>query len=106
MAEVSFMRFIFETTKESVEESESSIKDMITNFKKDNAGKVAPKGSEGEYGGKKVSGGSSGGDDALSTAQSLELQFRMGQYTQLATGATNMMKAIKDLLSAIMRNVG
>lgn len=102
---VPFMKLIFQTTRESVEEKESSIRDMIAGYKK---GQAAQKGldTDAATSGYKAKGGAGKGGDALSTSQSLELQFEMGQYTQMATGGSNIMKTIKDLLSAIMRNVG
>lgn len=102
---VSFMRLVFQTTQESIEEKESSIRDMIAGYKKGNAAAGTPStGATGERGGK-VAGEGGKSADALTTAQSLELQFEMGQYSQMATGGSNIIKSIKDLLSLIMRNV-
>lgn len=100
---VSFMRLVFQTTKESIEEKESSIRGMIEGYKKGQAGQTKLDTDAKSSGLSKPGGGKSA--DALSTSQSLELQFEMGQYSQMATGGSNIIKAIKDLLSVIMRNV-
>lgn len=100
---VSFMRMIFQATKESVEEKEGSIRSMVDGYKKSGAAKTEASDAATRSG--LTAKGGSKSADALSTAQSLELQFEMGQYTQMATGGSNIVKSIKDLLSAIMRNV-
>lgn len=101
--EVSFMRLVFQTTQESIEEKEQSIRGMIQGYKKGQAAKGEMNQSAEGLGGSTSKGGKSA--DALTTSQSLELQFEMGQYSQMATGGSNIIKSIKDLLSLIMRNV-
>lgn len=101
-----FMRIVFEATAEAVTSKESDIEDMIANYKKGNAAQQASKSKETDV--LKGLGGSAPGkksQDAMSTEQSLELQFEMGQYTQMATAGSNIVKMIKDLQSLVIRNI-
>ena len=101
--DIPFMKLVFQVTKEATEEKEQKVRDMIEGYKKDSkggsvSGKAEGRGFKTEEGSKST--------DALTATQAQELQFEVGQYSQIATTGTNVIKAIKDLLSLIMRNVG
>lgn len=53
---------------------------------------------------KKDLAGMTGSGKSMDTAQSLELQFKVGEYSNLAQTVTGMEKMMKDSIAAAARN--
>lgn len=80
---VNLRKILFQLGKEAVNNAGEEIKDKINQFK-----------------------ASKSGDDgkSLSTAQSLDIQFMVGEYSNLTQAVTGIEKAMKQSIESPLRN--